>query len=140
MAEGNPDLIDALRESARRLENGARYEWGHMGRCNCGHLVQSLTHMTDREIVVAVDHDVDEWTEHAHDYCAGTRHKADDLFRTLIAVGFTPEDVMHLEYLSDTTVLRRLAPDRRHLERNRREDVSLYMMTLADMLEAGTPG
>ena len=34
MAKSNPELICALRETAERLEGGAQYEWGHMGRCN----------------------------------------------------------------------------------------------------------
>ena len=46
MARPSRRLIDALRATARRLEDGARYEWGHMGRCNCGHLAQTLTTYT----------------------------------------------------------------------------------------------
>jgi hypothetical protein len=55
MAKSNPELINALRETADRLEQGAHYEWGHMGRCNCGHLVQTLTWMSDYEIVKSID-------------------------------------------------------------------------------------
>ena len=134
MAKHHPELIDALRETACRLESGARYEWGHMGRCNCGHLVQSFTDMTDVEIVRSIDFEISEWTEHAQDYCEGTTRKVDELFDTLDQVGFSRQDVMHLEYLSDQDVLRRLDPENRHLKKNRVEDVSLYMRTLADKL------
>ena len=87
MAQSTPELIDGLRHTARRLADGAHYEWGHMGRCNCGHLVQTITAMSDREIVEAVDFAMDEWSEHAKDYCAGTGQKVETLFLTLQAVG-----------------------------------------------------
>ncbi|GIV57089.1 hypothetical protein GQ464_002420 [Rhodocaloribacter litoris] len=135
MPQRSPHLIDALRETARRLDAGARYEWGHMGRCNCGHLVQTLTGMTDLEIVRAVDYALDEWTEHARDYCAGTGHRVDDLFQTLQRAGLAPDDLARLEYLSDARVLRRLPPDRTPLHHNDPRDAALYMRTLADVLE-----
>lgn len=135
MTTHNPELISALRETADRLSNGARYEWGHMGRCNCGHLVQTLTDMSDHEIVKSIDFEMDEWSEHAKDYCEGTGQKVDDLFITLQNVGFGYEDVIHLENLSDQRVLERLPGQRRHLRRNSVEDVTLYMCTMADLLE-----
>jgi hypothetical protein len=135
MAKSNPQLIHALRETADRLDHGARYEWGHMGRCNCGHLVQTVTCMTDYEIVESIDFRLDEWTEHAVDYCERTGHKVDDLFVTLEQVGFGWQDVIHLEHLSDKQVLGRLAEGPRHLRRNQVQDVTLYMRTLAAILE-----
>lgn len=134
------NLVGALRQTARRLDNGARYEWGHMGRCNCGHLVQTLTDMSDYEIVQSVDFQYDEWTEHAKDYCDGTGHRVDDLFETLKGVGVSHEDVMHLEYLSDKRVLSRLAGGLRYLQKNKVEDVAVYMNTWADMLEENSKG
>ena len=135
MAKSNPELIDALRTTAQRLTKGAHYEWGHMGRCNCGHLLQTITNLSDREIVQAADHHLDEWTEHAKDYCAGTGHSLDTLFLTLQAMGFDYQDVIHLENLSDQRVLRRLGEAPRYLQRNCRADVTLYMNTLAALLE-----
>ena len=73
MPRPNPDLIQALQETADRLDSGARYEWGHMGRCNCGHLVQTVTSLTDLEIVDRVSGQLDEWTEHARAYCPGVQ-------------------------------------------------------------------
>lgn len=130
-----PDLIHALRETAQRLDDGARYEWGHMGRCNCGHLVQTLTRMTDREIVASIDHRLDEWSEHAVEYCEGTDTPVDALFEALLQVGFTPDDVRRLEYLSDRRVLRRLGDDGRRLRHNDPADAARYMNALADVLE-----
>lgn len=139
MAKSTPELIDALRETAHRLAEGARYEWGHMGRCNCGHLVQTLTAMSDREIVESVDFALNEWSEHAQDYCDGTGHKVDDLFLTLQGVGFDYQDVIHLENLSDKRVLQRLGEESGqpycYLQRNSAADAITYMLTLADLLE-----
>jgi hypothetical protein len=50
-------------------------------------------------------------------------------------MGFDYQDVIHLENLSDQRVLQRLGQERRYLRRNCREDVTLYMNTLATMLE-----
>jgi hypothetical protein len=135
MAKSNPELINALRETAERLNSGARYEWGHMGRCNCGHLLQTITAMTDQQIVESIDFQLNEWSEHAQDYCDQTGHKVDDLFVTLEQVGFGWQDVVHLENLSDEQVLSRLNGSKRYLCRNQAEDVTLYMRTLADLLE-----
>ena len=137
MAEGNPDLIQALRHAADRLSVGARYEWGHVARCNCGHLIQSLTGLNDREIACAIDHDLDEWTEHARTYCPQSGRAVDDVFEILSRVGFEREDVIHLENLSDRRVLRQLGEDV-HLRRNSREDVIRYLNAMADMLEVET--
>ena len=136
MANSNPELITALRETAQRLSSGARYEWGHMGRCNCGHLVQTITEKSDYEIVKTIDFQLDEWSEYANDYCPGTGQKVEDLFTALQNVGFSRQDVIHLENLSDKRVLRRLANGTpRYLRRNNIEHVTLYMHTMANMLE-----
>ena len=135
MTKVNPKLIQALHQTASRLESGARYEWGHMGRCNCGHLVQTLTQMSDYEIVKSIDFQLGEWSEHAQDYCAGSGRKVDDLFLTLQKVGFSYNDVIHLENLSDKRVLNHLPGGRRYLRRNNVEDVKVYITTLAELLE-----
>jgi hypothetical protein len=134
MSQSNPLLIDALRITADRLESGARYEWGHMGRCNCGHLVQTITQMSDYEIVAAVDFQLAEWSEHAQDYCTGTGHKVDALFLTLQQMGFGYQDVIQLENLNDRRVLARMG-ERTFLRRNCRTDAVRYMRTLAEVLE-----
>lgn len=94
-----------------------------MGRCNCGHLVQPLTDMTDYEIVQSIDFEMAEWTEHAKDYCEGTGHKVDDLFGILFRIGFNYQDVIQLENLSDKRVLDQLrsADRHRYLTRNNNE-------------------
>lgn len=135
MAKSNKELISALKQTAENLANGKRYEWGHMGRCNAGHLVQTVTSMSDREIVKSIDFQLNEWSELAKDYCDADGHKVDDLFLTLKEIGFGHDDVVKLEYLSDSNVLSRLPQEKRKLKRNNREDVVTYMNEMADMLE-----
>ena len=101
MPNSNPELIAALRTTADRLESGVRYEWGHMARCNCGHLVQTITGMTDRQISCSIDHQLAEWTDYAESVYAGTNVKVDDLFRELERIGFNRTDVIGLENLTD---------------------------------------
>ena len=130
----NDVLVCALHETADRLASGARYEWGHMGRCNCGHLVQTLTDMTDIEIAKAVEYHLDEWTEHAKDYCEGTGSRVQDLFDTLKDFGLSHQDMRHLEHLTDRRVLRRLGLRGDTLRKNDVSDVTLYMRTMAQVL------
>ena len=54
---------------------------------------------------------------------------------TLQEAGFGYQDVIHLENLSDTQILDRLEGGRRYLQRNKVEDITLYMHMLADLLE-----
>ncbi|MEM9282417.1 MAG: hypothetical protein AAGA96_11350 [Verrucomicrobiota bacterium] len=133
MPKSNPSLIEALHAAADRLDSGAKYEWGHMARCNCGHLLQSLTGLDDREISSAVDHRLDEWTEHAKTFCPQSGRAVDEVFEILESFGFLREDVIHLENLSDRQVLSRLG-DNVHLQRNNRDDLVLYLRTMADLL------
>jgi hypothetical protein len=135
MSNHKKPIVDLLRKTAEKLDGGARYEWGHMGRCNCGHLVQTLTDLTDRQIAESVNHQLDEWSEHAKDYCAQTGSLVDDLFTALAEVGFNHRDVIALEHLSDRRVLAELGPSTVKLRRNHAPDVSLYMRTLADIIE-----
>ncbi|MFL2927056.1 MAG: hypothetical protein ACJZ72_00510 [Opitutales bacterium] len=129
-------LIDALRATSKRLENeDVQYQWGHMGQCNAGHLIQTLTGMSSFEIVESVDFQLDEWSEHAVDYCSCTGNKVDDIFLSIEKQGLTHSDIVKLENLSDRKVLENLDGGFRYLERNRREHVVEYMRSFADLLE-----
>ena len=52
MAKATPILIEAIRNTAKKLETGAPYQWGHMGSCNCGNLAQEITDLSEKEIIV----------------------------------------------------------------------------------------
>ena len=129
-------LIDALRATSDRLENeDVQYQWGHMGQCNAGHLIQTITGMSSFEIVESVDFQLDEWSEHAFDYCSCTGNKVDDIFLAIEKQGLTHTDIVKLENLSDRKVLENLNGGFRYLQRNRREDVIEYMRSFANILE-----
>ncbi|MDC1309834.1 hypothetical protein [Candidatus Seribacter sulfatis] len=133
----NRFLIDALRETSKRLDQeDVQYQWGHMGQCNAGHLIQTLTGMSSLEIVESVDFQLDEWSEHAIDYCSCTGNKVDDIFLFIEKHGLSHSDIVQLENLSDRKVLGNLNGGFRYLERNRREHVVEYMLSFADLLES----
>jgi hypothetical protein len=126
MAHPNLRLIDALRNTATRLENGHHYAWGNHGSCNCGNLLQTITDLDAREILRSAHTGFGEWTELSVEYCGVTNKPVESL---------TPSDVHGLEYLDDKQVLENLPGGFRWLSRNVREDVILYFRTLAQMLE-----
>ncbi len=129
-------LIDALRATSTRLEDSnSKYQWGHMGQCNVGHLVQTVTGLSSFEIVESIDFHLDEWSEHATDYCSCTGKKVDDIFITMKRYGLSHSDIVKLENLSDKTILDNLNGGFRYLRRNVKEDVIEYMRSFADLLE-----
>lgn len=141
MALPNPTLVAALRATADRLERTeTRYEWGHMARCNCGHLARTLTGLDETALQSAVRHEMTEWSEHARDYCPADGGEVPAILHALESAGFGPSDVRALEHLSDPDVLARLPEARRRsLRRNQRDDVVLYCRTLADLLATRIP-
>ncbi len=135
MAEANPNLIKYIRKTADRLENGAEYQWGHQGQCNCGHIVQTITELSPSEIYQKVIQTTGEWSEFANDYCLGTNLEIEQIFDTLGNQGLTRTDLKNLEYLSDESILSRLPGGKRYLEKNNRDHAVLYMRTWANLLE-----
>ena len=139
MAHADRRLIDALRETADRLSNGAAYAWGNHGTCNCGNLLQVLTPFDRKDILRMARTGVGEWTELAEEHCAVSDLPVDRLIGVLMEHGLTPTDIRHIEYLDDREVLNRLPGGFRWLSRNVREDVVVYLGTMASMLEERLP-
>ena len=135
MAHPNLGLIGALRQAASNLENGAHYAWGHHGSCNCGHLLQVVTHLSKEDILRNAHTGIGEWTEIAESVCEVTDLPAHLMIARLQAIGLTPTDIHNLEYLQDCKVLESLPGGFRWLKKNVREDVVLYFQTMASMLE-----
>ena len=136
MARPNLNLIAALRRTARKLREGAPYQWGHMGSCNCGNLAQELTTLTKAEIhehALAVGRG--DWQEQLNDYCPTSGLPMDLLIADMLEAGLTTSDLQHLERLTDRGVLKRLPNEKYHLRHNLRDDVVLYINTWADLLE-----
>jgi hypothetical protein len=139
MAHADRRLIDALRETADRLSNGAAYAWGNHGTCNCGNLLQVLTPFDRKDILRMARTGVGEWTELAEEHCGVSDLPVDRLIGVLMEHGLTPTDIRHIEYLDDREVLNRLPGGFRWLSRNVREDVVVYLRTMASMLSERLP-
>jgi len=139
MAVANVELIGALRATAARLDGGAVYQWGHLGQCNCGHLVQTVCHLDKRVIHEWALERRGDWEELANDYCPTSGYAIDDVIGQLVARGMTTDDIGHLEKLDDPAVLTGLPGGHRWLRRNDRADLIIYLETWADQLEAALP-
>jgi hypothetical protein len=133
MAALSLNIIEALRTTAKKLENGHRYEWGHMGNCNCGNLVQTITSFSRAEIQEYALQKRGGWSEQLIDYCPTSGYPMDMIIGKMIEFGFTAQDLRHLEWLSDKTVLAKSG--RTNLNRNLKSDTILYLNSWADLIE-----
>jgi hypothetical protein len=133
MARPNLELIRALRAAAARLSEGSSYRWSDFASCNCGHLVQSVTQLSPREIYEAAFLRGGDWGEQAREFCASSGYPIDFMLARLFELGLDAEDVRNLERLSDDRVLRELGV--RELRYTRREDVVCYLRAWARSLE-----
>lgn len=131
MARLHPEVIEALRSTARRLQDGAPYQWGHAGACNCGHLAQTVTSHNKAEIYRMVQ---GEWSEHLNAYCPETGASVEEVSAQMMRFGFGATELADLEWLSGREILKRI-PEGERLRRNRREDVVRYLDAWADLLE-----
>ena len=134
MASASFELIQALRATAARLRDTFDYQWGHMGACNCGYLAQTVTKLGKAEIHSAAMERRGDWEEQANAFCQDSGYLIDDIIGALVGLGLTTEEIGQLEKLSGRDVLARLPENRRHLARNRRDDVVLYLETWAELL------
>lgn len=134
MARANPALIEAIRSAAKKIEKGDKYQWGHMGACNCGHLAQEITTLSKAEIHEYAMRKYGDWTEQSMDYCPTSGQPLDLVISQMLAMGLSTEDLRHLEKLSDPEILAQLPSERKLLRHNVKSDVVLYMRTWAGLL------
>jgi hypothetical protein len=139
MAIPSAALVAILRETADRLAEGADYRWSHFGRCNCGHLVQTVTRLSPAEIHAVSARELVEWSEIPEDYCVGTGLPLEYVLDRLRELGLDRGDLRHLEDLSDPEVLAALPGGHRWLARNERHDAVIYFCTLANVLASKLP-
>jgi hypothetical protein len=135
MAFASYRLIQALRDAAQQLRQDAPYAWGHHGQCNCGHLIQVTSDLSDKDIQRVAHTGDGEWTELANDYCHVTGTQVDVLLQHLMELGLTPSDIEHLEFLSDKEVLKHLDGGFKWLKHNNRKHAIAYFEAFANMLE-----
>lgn len=140
MAKANRLLVEKLREAARNLETGKRYNWGHVSHCNCGHLAQCLTPWTPEAIYQRAEASLlTEWSEYANDYCPANGAPIDEVMDVMFEAGLERNDIRELEYLSNPQVLEALPGGPRTLRRGNRQDAAIYMRTWAALLELELP-
>lgn len=135
MAKANPQLIEAIEKTILKLSNGAAYQWGHMGACNCGNLAQELTHFSKAEIHQYAMQKHGDWHEQVLDYCPTSGFPIDLMISKMLETGLTLDDLSNLERLSDQTILSQIPKENREkINKNSREDVILYMQTWSKLL------
>ena len=135
MARPTPELIDALRRTARKVAEGAPYQWGHMGSCNCGNLAQVVTNLDKAAIHQEAMRRHGDWNEQLFDYCPQSGLPFDHIIDTMLDFGFTRSDLAHLEKLSDDRILANLPQGKQYLSHNKSEDVVKYLNSWANLLE-----
>ena len=132
----NIELKNALNETVNRLKNSeAKYSWGHFGKCNCGHLAQTITQLSAREIHQSASFLGGDWGVRVEEYCPVSRFLIDDIIRKLLSIGLEQQDIVHLENLSDPNVLKRIPGSPKNLNRNSKEDAISYLEALANFIE-----
>lgn len=135
MARPNPELIAAIERTIFNLQQGASYQWGHMGACNCGNLAQELTKLSKGEIHRFAMQRHGDWNEQLNDYCPTSGYPMDLMVSKMLEYGLTIDDLSHLERLSDPEILFAMSKEKRdHLNKNRKEDVIFYMQIWANLL------
>ena len=136
MAKLTAEVIQAIRQTAKMLEQSNHYQWGHMGSCNCGFLAQQITHLQKDEIHARAMQRVGDWNEQLIYYCPTSGLPMDELIHQMLDFGFDVYDLRHLEKLSDKAVLETLPEEKRNLRHNSKEDVVLYLKCWANSIES----
>ena len=108
MREASRKLINAIKKAAKKLRSNSAYSWGHLGSCNCGHLVQSLTKLNKDEIHEAAIESNGDWSEISRKYCDTSGQKIDKIISIMLDEGLNIEDIEYLENLSDPRIIRRM--------------------------------
>lgn len=136
MARPSVELITAFRRTIDKLKNGAPYQWGHMGACNCGNLAQEITEFSKGKIHQYALQRHGDWNEQLNDYCPTSGLPMDTVIDQLVSAGLSIADLGHLEKLSSPEVLKEIPFDKRmNLKKNNKEDVIFYMETWVKILE-----
>jgi len=132
----NSNLRNALDKTIIRLKNDkTKYQWGHFGQCNCGHLAQTVTKSSSKDIHKSASLLGGDWGVRMEEYCPVSRYLIDDVIRQLLSIGLEPRDISHLENLSDPKVLTQIPGSPSRLERNSKEDAIKYLEAMLRLTE-----
>lgn len=165
MARPSTLLVTALRQTADRLTDGSvTYRWSSFAHCNCGHLAQTITQLTPREIQDRALRREGDWAEQALEYapqrrrlhpdygdrpaldegawepedvgvCRATGVRLDSVLEAMLQLGLEAHDIVQLERLSDPAIRRQLGTNTQHFAHYERDNVIAYLYAWADLLE-----
>ena len=134
MARPSERLIQALQDTADRLETDVAYSWG-IWETASGYLTQTLTGLSGKVIHEKALEAGADWGELVSPRCDTSGLEVDALVQTLLQEGLNLDDIGHLEDLSDPRVLRGVGEGfPRHLLRNERAHAVAYMRAWASLL------
>jgi len=133
MEDKKNKLVSAIRRAADNISSGDGYEWGHMGRCNCGHLARELTSLSAADIQRYAMEKSGDWADQVLDFCPTSGMTMDWLISELSSYGLSHRDLIDLERLSNIEVLEKAGTQ--SLSKNNAADVAHYMNTWAGILE-----
>lgn len=137
MAYSSEHLIETLRTTARRIRQSSGFSWTHMGRCICGFLAQTITHLAPAEIHALALQKAGDWEQQTHDFCPSSKYPIDYIIQCMLDLGLNRQDIAHLEKLSDVRILRYLGVT--HLDYRSAGDAVSYLNAFADILETELP-
>ena len=133
MSKVSLEIIEALRKTAVRLESGAAYQWTHQGKCNCGHLAQTLIGLSPEEIHAKALERPGNWAEHSQAYCKESGYDIDTIIGEMLAHGLSHLDLEQLERLSKPEIKKTVG---KNLDHKKKSDVIIYMKEWASLLES----
>ena len=112
-------LIQTLTTAANSLEKDIiNYNWVEQSSCNCGVVLQAALGLTPKELQTKFDAGINSipkedvahkslnWKSLTQGTCSATGIPFKGVVLELYKKGFAPENITHLEYLSDKTILK----------------------------------
>ncbi|MEX1188669.1 MAG: hypothetical protein WED33_05380 [Bacteroidia bacterium] len=129
------DLANALEKASAALETSGKYQWGHMGSCNCGFLAKEITGRSSEELHSLSMRKSGDWSDQLRDYCPSSGLPMDEIIERMEKAGLHVTSLISLERLSDEKILRRIPSDRKPLKYNSAKDAALYMLTWSKMIK-----
>lgn len=106
-------LIIAFETIIRAINsNSVDYDWSCQQSCNCGVLCQILTDNSKDELTAKYNwrnfgRAKRTWTEHVQEHCSITGKTTNEILNILLNVGLTQNDICDLEFLSNSSILKR---------------------------------
>ena len=136
MKDKRKNLVLVLQETINRLEKEeCDYQWTNQGKCNCGHLIQTVTGKTPASIHNIALNSQGEWTDHAKNFCSSSGLHVDELISELLKIGLSLDQIPHLEYLSSPKITKYIPKKMQPLNHRNKQDLIFYLRTWKKVLK-----